>query len=581
MFNLYSYKDELNSLIEIFNKTFELDMAIFDLEANLISSTNSYLQHKGMMVHGPSIQEVINEGNVIVNQPGHMESCIGCRFKDNCPSTVEILKSITLRHNTVGAMALTSFTKEGHDRIMSDLKKYSEITKNLSSIISALLSRSYIVPESQISRAALMAAIEISNDAYILTDSGGSIEIINTAALELFSFCGMNMKSLTQIFPDDVASIILSERTISNYRVKINGIGMFLFSSPIRESGLITGIAVRVAYKRQGDSQYAGSVGYLNSSVDLKGKSKHIRSLKEKINKIANSPSTVFISGETGTGKSMLAKAIHYGSRRRNKPFVMVNCTSIPESLFESELFGYESGAFTGAKKEGKPGKFELANGGTLFLDEVSEIPLSIQAKLLSVLQESTFERVGGISPLTVDVRIIAASNRNLQDMIREKNFRSDLFYRLNVIPIDLIPLRERREDISLLLSDFLKRYNDKLNRKLLGFDNDVMELFYRYNWPGNIRQLENVVEYCINMADKNVITQKDLPPDFMKDFHADAEDAQRLQGSEYEIIIDTINRYGWDVKGKTAAAARLGFGLRTLYRKLKEMERNGYDVDK
>lgn len=232
-------------------------------------------------------------------------------------------------------------------------------------------------------------------------------------------------------------------------------------------------------------------------------------------------------------------------------------------------MFGYESGAFTGAKKEGKPGKFELANEGTLFLDEISEIPINVQAKLLSVLQDYTFERVGGIIPINVDVRIIAASNRNLEEMIAKKEFRSDLFYRLNVIPINLIPLRDRIDDIKILANDFLKYYNKKLKRQILGFDNTVSDIFNNSYWPGNIRQLENVIEYCVSMTNNDVITKEDLPVDFLHNCTKNSVNNNKLKDIEHKIIIDTIDKYGWDTKGKTLAAKELGMGLRTLYRKL------------
>lgn len=571
MFNLSDYRDELTSLTRMVSSTFELDTAVFGTDASLIASTDSYLSHKGMTVHSPSIQEVIYKGNVIINRPGHMESCTGCRFKDNCPSTVEILKSITLGSEPVGVVTITSFSKEGHDKIMSDVSKYTRIIEDLTGIISSLLSQRYRLSEFSAPRAALTTVIELSDDAYILTDPEGNIDDINTFALKMFSSCGMNTKTIYQLFPDNIVSIILSGRTISGYGVKINGTAAQIFSAPIKDGGLTTGVTIRVTSRRlSADTGVSGHRAALYTSDEIKGRSSHVESIKKKITKISDSPSTVFICGETGTGKTMLAKAIHNDSRRRNKPFVTVNCTSIPESLFESELFGYESGAFTGAKKEGKPGKFELANEGTLFLDEISEIPVNIQAKLLSVLQDSIIERVGGITPIAVNVRIIAASNRNILEMIAANRFRSDLFYRLNVIPVELIPLRERREDISILASDFLKRQNEKLNRQVLGFDNDVLELFNRYSWPGNIRQLENVVEYCVNMADKNVITQDDLPADFLKSFYLEInQEGQALKDSEYELIVNTINKYGWDVKGKTMAARELGFGLRTLYRRL------------
>ncbi len=353
---------------------------------------------------------------------------------------------------------------------------------------------------------------------------------------------------------------------------KINNTKIKISSLPIIANNKSVGTAIKISTK-QSPSAFlpkATKDDKIAFSLDhIKGNSKKMQTIKEKIIKIQNSPSTVLITGETGTGKGLLAKSIHYESYRANKPFISVNCTSIPENLFESELFGYESGAFTGAKKEGKPGKFELANEGTLFLDEIGEMPLNLQSKLLSVLQDSTFERVGGIVPINVDVRIIAATNKDIHKLIEEKKFRLDLYYRLNIIPIELPALRERKEDILGIATEFLNIYNKLLNKKIASFNDEVLELFTMYDWPGNIRQLENVIEYCVNMAESEIITLNDLPSEILS-FKTEISSSKNIvKANEYNLIIETINKYGWDVKGKTLAANELGIGLRTLYRKL------------
>lgn len=227
--------------------------------------------------------------------------------------------------------------------------------------------------------------------------------------------------------------------------------------------------------------------------------------------KASQSTSTVLIRGESGTGKELIAKAIHNNSNRNDKPFVRVNCAAIPENLIESELFGYEKGAFTGAVKS-KPGKFNIANGGTIFLDEIGDMPLSMQVKLLRVLQEREFESIGGLTTQTVDVRIIAATNRNLEKMIKEDKFREDLYYRLNVINIMLPPLRYRKEDINLLTENFIFKISRKLNKSVTDIDKKSLMYLQEYHWPGNIRELENIIERAINMCDENTITEKDLP---------------------------------------------------------------------
>jgi|HubBroStandDraft_1064217.scaffolds.fasta_scaffold71559_2 two-component system, NtrC family, response regulator AtoC len=243
------------------------------------------------------------------------------------------------------------------------------------------------------------------------------------------------------------------------------------------------------------------------------GTSPSIADLYAILERVADTPTTVLITGESGTGKELVARALHEHSSRKGKPFIKVNCAAIPKELIESELFGYERGAFTGAVTS-KPGRFELANGGTLFLDEIGEIPIEMQVKLLRALQESEFERVGGIKTIRVDVRLVAATNRELKKLIVAGTFREDLFYRLNVVPIHLPALRERTSDIPLLVEHFLVRFNERLRKKVEGVEAEATEHLIEYPWPGNIRELENVVERAVLFCDTQKVRAADLPPE-------------------------------------------------------------------
>ncbi len=243
------------------------------------------------------------------------------------------------------------------------------------------------------------------------------------------------------------------------------------------------------------------------------GSSQGITELYTILERVADTPTTVLITGESGTGKELVARALHEHSGRKDKPFIKVNCAAIPKELIESELFGYERGAFTGAVTS-KPGRFELANGGTLFLDEIGEIPIEMQVKLLRALQESEFERVGGIKTIRVDVRLVAATNRDLKKLIGSGQFREDLFYRLNVVPIRLPALRERTGDIPLLCDHFLVKFNDRLKKKVEGVEPDAMDALTQYPWPGNIRELENVIERAVLFCDTSKLRAADLPPE-------------------------------------------------------------------
>jgi len=252
-----------------------------------------------------------------------------------------------------------------------------------------------------------------------------------------------------------------------------------------------------------GDPEAKGRYGLVGTSPEMQG-------IFAIIDKVADTPSTVLITGESGTGKELVAKALHEQSSRKGEPFIKINCAAIPKTLMESELFGYEKGAFTGATSS-KPGRFELADGGTLFLDEIGEIPVEMQVKLLRAIQESEFERVGGIKTLKVDVRLITATNRDLEQEIKNGNFREDLYYRLNVVPLQIPALRVRKGDIPLLVEHIIKKFNERLKKNIQGIDADAVEALEGHNWPGNIRELENVLERTILFCKGERIERADL----------------------------------------------------------------------
>ena len=313
-----------------------------------------------------------------------------------------------------------------------------------------------------------------------------------------------------------------------------------------------------------------------------------MRHVFDIVAKVADSPSTVLVTGESGTGKELVARALHRNSSRRDKPLIKVNCAAIPKDLVESELFGYEKGAFTGAVGS-KPGRFELADGGTLFLDEIGEIPVEMQVKLLRALQESEFERVGGIKTIAVDVRLIAATNRDLEELIRGGRFREDLFYRLNVVPIALPPLRDRREDIPLLVSHFIEKYDRRLGKRVERVADDAMQLLLQYGWPGNIRELENVMERSILFAEGPVVRAEDLPETLReRAVAAGATGAPATAGAsmkdivrqaqaelERELIARALEETGGNV---TQAAKRLQISRKSLQVKMKELGLRGTD---
>ncbi len=310
-------------------------------------------------------------------------------------------------------------------------------------------------------------------------------------------------------------------------------------------------------------------------SVNMIGKCKAMRELMEMIATVAPSEATVLVTGESGTGKEMIAKAIHLNSPRRDKPLVAVNCAALSETLLESELFGHEKGAFTGADKR-REGRFMLANKGTLFLDEIGEIPQPIQAKLLRAIQEREIQRVGGDMPLPVDVRIIAATNRNLEDEVLAGRFREDLYYRLNVISIKAPPLRERREDIPELAKHFIEIYGKRNGKDLKGLSPKAMDMLLNHDWPGNVRELENAIERSVILARGGYVTERELPMNLAENDGAGetvpATDlaGMSLEDMEKRAIAETLASTGGN---KSEAARSLGITRATLHNKLKKYE--------
>ena len=304
------------------------------------------------------------------------------------------------------------------------------------------------------------------------------------------------------------------------------------------------------------------------------GSSAAMRRVYEQIEKVSDSDITVFISGESGTGKELVAKAIHYGSLRSDEPFIDVNCAAIPEGLQESELFGHEKGAFTGALAT-HPGKFEQAAGGTVFLDEIGEMSPSAQARLLRVLQERCLQRVGGTKTIDLDVRVISASNRDLESMVADGSFRQDLFYRLVVFPIDLPPLRYRREDIPLLVDHFIDKHGRDAGKRVNGVEPAAMEALKAHTWPGNVRELENVIHRSLLLADGSVIELDDLPSGLGSGTASPTEEssapisvAMSLDELEKAAIQKSLKRHGGNLSD---VARQLGIGRSTLYRKLEQ----------
>ena len=316
-------------------------------------------------------------------------------------------------------------------------------------------------------------------------------------------------------------------------------------------------------------------VALLKKKEQLIGKSSNFQKIIDLAIQVASSEATVLITGESGTGKELFANLIHNCSTRKNAPFIKVNCAALPEHLLDSEFFGHERGSFTGAINQ-KPGRFELAHTGTIFLDEVAEMSPALQAKLLRVLQLGEFERVGGTKTLRVDIRILAASNRDLKVAVENKQFREDLYYRLNVISLKLPPLRERKEDIPLLVQHFMNVFKEKNKKDIKGIEKETIDILTNYGWPGNIRELENAIERAVVITKNTFISPSDLPSEFSTQTHPfnklSFSLGTPLAEIEKQIIFETLRKTNGD---KETAAKMLGISTRTIYRKLEDLEKD------
>jgi two-component system response regulator HydG len=404
----------------------------------------------------------------------------------------------------------------------------------------------------------------------------GGIDLIVTD-LRMPGLTGLELLRAAKAIMPDVDVILLTAFGTVEEAVKAMKDGAYDFlTKPFRREQLIK--LVDKALERRDLIEQNKALKKQLEDIRAKGQmigaSPAFRRMLTLIEQIADSSATILIQGESGTGKELVARTIHERSGRRAGPFVAVNCAALPETLLESELFGYEKGAFTGAAGR-KEGRFELANGGTLFLDEVADLSLVTQPKILRVLQEGEFERLGATRSIQVDVRIVAATNQDLADMVKDKRFREDLYYRLNVITVRVPPLRERHEDIRVLAQHYLRVYAAKNGRKLEGFSNEALERLESYAWPGNVRELENLIERTVLLARKDRIDAEDLPEEVAGVKRPPRDAILELVGTpladiEQRLLDETLRITGGN---KTQAAKLLGIDVRTVARKLERRE--------
>lgn len=573
MKNLEEIRPSVERFVTAVSNSLRLEVAVFDSNCQLFFCTPVYLKKKGRTVHTPSLREVIENESVLVNTPGEMASCVGCRFKEHCPSTIEILCCIRADTDVAGVLAFTSFTKEGQRRISENTSVYLNAITEMANLFGGqILSISGGRGPANLD-SNLIPIMELCEQPVLLTNAHGVILQYNQLAANLLKICDITSSSLWQIFPSAVVKRIMEGNDLFEKSVTIANMATKISTRAIFVDGQITGFFIRISDDLK---ELSKENRYFEGII---GTSPAIMEVQRMIRRIANSPSPVLITGETGTGKELIARAIHEQSHRNKYPFVAINCSSIPESLFESELFGYEEGSFTGAKKGGKPGKIEMAQGGTLFLDEIGEMPLFAQPKLLRILQEYELERVGSNKKIHLDIRIIAATNRDLNDMVAEKKFRSDLFYRINVINLKLPSLRTRRDDIIPIAENYIRKLKLKMNTPLTSISPEAAEILLNFDWPGNVRQLQNIIEYAANLCETDTLMPSDFP-EVMRTCSEtavypslDGNPAASGSSDKEDRLRELLEKYGYTLEGKKRIAAELNISLRTLYRRIGHLQ--------
>lgn len=588
MFRLGNIKDSVQQTVTAIAAAIGVEVAIIDADSKLVASSKGYVDAKVNNLevykpHKPFIEAVMQEKVIVCKSPGHFIYCQGCRLEGQCPETAEVLCAIEMDEKVIGVISMVALDEEQRYRLLGKIETLLEFIHEMAHMLVCKIREKEFIDWMKQVNGLIETTLDSINDGIITFDCDGIITHANGVACSLLKtdnarLIGSHIDEI--ITGKNILAFIRAGNVLLNQECIFPGavaIHCLISIKPIYHEQAIAGAVLTLSdihNIRTVVNEMTGMQGNTTFEAII-GESEAMLDVKQQALKMAQGDSNILIQGESGTGKEVFARAIHSASARAPGSFVGINCAAIPEMLLESELFGYEQGAFTGARKGGKPGKFELAEGGTLFLDEIGDMPLHLQVKLLRVLQERCLERVGGTTTIHLNVRIIAATNQDLEAKVRAGEFRRDLFYRLNVIPIFIPPLRERKKDVTVLSKYFLLNYNHKLKKDILNFSPGALEVLGGYSWPGNVRELENAVEYAVNIESGKYIKPASLPKRLFQ--QSDPHRTLRDKVRHFEIvqIREALNSYGWGISGKKKAALELGISVPSLYRKLMEIEKD------
>lgn len=581
--DLKDIKNEIQNIAEAIVAVLGIDVTIVNQDLVRIAGTGIYIDKIGEKVKGYSAfkKSLIEKIDILINDPSCNSICKECDNSLGCKEFAEVCCPIICDGNSYGVIGLIAFTEEQANMIKNNKENLLNFLGKMADLISNKLKAQIKTYELELEKKKLETLIDSMDKAIVSIDKYGKIDKYNSKFIEIF-------KLDDDIYNKDISDILtfINKDTTDNYK-KMKTYSFYYKKGDYNLKGVysinkivlkeeLKGYVIDFIDKKNAIKNYNKiNKDYRITLDNIIGESNAIKATKKEALIASKSTSTVLITGESGTGKELFARAIHTHSDRCENPFIAVNCAAIPDNLLESELFGYEEGAFTGAKKGGKLGKFELAHKGTIFLDEIGDMSLHLQAKLLRVLQEKELNKIGSKSNVLIDVRIVAATNKNLEDMVKKGTFREDLYYRLNVIPIALPSLKERKEDIPLLIDYMIKEYAIKLNKHVIDIDSEVLNLLINYRWPGNIRELQNIIEYSVNMSLNSTITMDTIPNrikniEFSEDIQIN-ENIKKLDELEKREIIKAISKYKDYKKDKDLVAKALGISRATLYRKLEK----------
>lgn len=571
---LKSIQPELQHIVNAMCAVANVDITIVDHNLCRMAGTGPFsLENDSPVPENSAFSHCLATGEqYFISDPGDNVVCRSCSKFGRCGELAELCIPIKLGGKMLGVLGMCAFSENARDNFVRNFKHYMQFENQLSLIISSMLNehRYGILTEHQSSELdTLINAID--RGIVILSDNGSPVKI-NRYLVEKLGCSDHAIPEFETMVGKKNAYLMRSKGFKGEFGpVRLGGDDYIISANPILLRKRQTGVVLVFSDfgKMQASVLQAERKSDVVTFSEIIGESETLIRARSQAQEVAGTDASVFLYGETGVGKEVFARAIHFSSRRKSDVFMPINCGAIPDTLIESELFGYEKGAFTGAGASGKLGLLEICKNGTLFLDEVGDIPLSLQIKLLRTIEEKEIMRVGGARPLKVNPRVISAAQSDLHHLLEGKNFRKDLFYRLNVVPIHIPPLRERGGDVMLLANVFLKRYCGVYQKNIVGFTDSCKHLLQQYDFPGNIRELRNIVEYAVLFERGRYITAECISEKISLSKKSSLTLAEQLRAFERAVIERELLQAGDSLRAKKEVAQRLGISLTTLYRKM------------